>query len=240
MTNKLARISRSPKSQGTGDAKTVTTARGVYVALRNAIISCELRPGDSISEQTLADRYHTSRTPIREACNLLHMEGLLDAIPHKGFFVPEMTLQKVQDLYQVRLIVESACAEIAAKQITQTELEELESCAFPKVKGKQKEQLLDYIERNKRFHLVIAKATGNMNLAELVGRLHDQATRVEYLQVTREVELSAGRDTSPDHGEILKAIKSRNPDEARNAMAQHIRGSLENLLNTILQKRFSI
>lgn len=241
MTNRHDRIStaRKPRNRRDPDEATTTT-QSVYRALRNAIITCEMRPGDSISEQALANLYETSRTPVREACNLLHKEGLLDSIPHKGFFVPEMTLQKVQDLYQARMIVESACAEIAAKQINPRELEELENCAFPKVRGRQKELLLDYVSRNTRFHLSIAKATGNAYLVELVRRLHDQATRVEYLQVTRELEVNLDREVKPEHEEVVKAIKSRDPEAAREAMARHIRGSLETLLNSMLNKRFGI
>src|SRR2546426_7831755 len=100
MRNSHDRISTARKPIDRRDAgEAATTAQSVYRALRNAIITCEMRPGESISEQALANLYNTSRTPVREACNLLHKEGLLDSIPHKGFFVPEMTLQKVQDLY---------------------------------------------------------------------------------------------------------------------------------------------
>src|SRR5688572_7114528 len=104
MANKVSRLSAARSAASGRESEPVTTAQSVYMALRDAIITCEMRPGEPISEQALADRYQTSRTPVREACNLLHKEGLLDSIPHKGFFIPEMTLQKVQDLYQARMI----------------------------------------------------------------------------------------------------------------------------------------
>lgn len=221
-------------------AENITATQTVYAAFRNAIITCEMRPGDPISEQALADRYETSRTPVREACNLLHKEGLLDVIPHKGFFVPEMTLQKVQDLFQARLILECGCAEIAARQITPPQLAELEGCVFPKLKGKQKEEMLDLIDRDKRFHLVVAKATGNEYLMDIMSRLHDQATRVIYLFMVKEMERDPRHDFTPQHAEIVKAIKARDPEAACHAMAQHVRVALEHLLDSIFRRRFSI
>ena len=103
----------------------------VYEAMKEEIITGQLLPGSIVSELVLAKRYQTSRTPIREGCQLLQKDGLLEAVPHKGFFVAEITMTQIQDTYQLRSLLEGACARMAAEKVSKTQLAELESLARP-------------------------------------------------------------------------------------------------------------
>src|SRR2546422_5233580 len=94
----------------------------IYEAMLRAVVVGEIPPGEVLAEAVLAERFRTSRTPIREACISLQNEGLLRGTPRKGFIVTEITPSEVRDLYQARLMVEPAAAELAAGNDLRPEL----------------------------------------------------------------------------------------------------------------------
>src|SRR5437867_10165754 len=94
--------------------------------LRSEIISCKLTPGAPLNELDVARRFRTSRTPIREACNRLTHQRFLVSVPNKGHIVAPISVKDILSLYQIRFIVETACAESAATRLSRTEIEDLE------------------------------------------------------------------------------------------------------------------
>ena len=87
----------------------------VYRLLKNWILQCEFRPGDFLTEVSLAERCETSRTPIREACNRLSQEGWISGIRHKGYVVPSISARDIVEIYEYRKLLECFNAEKAAQ-----------------------------------------------------------------------------------------------------------------------------
>jgi DNA-binding GntR family transcriptional regulator len=205
----------------------------VYEAMKEEIINGQLPPGSIISELSLAERYETSRTPVREACQFLQKDGLLEAVPHKGFFVAEITMKQVQDIYQLRLVLEGTCARIAAEKITRAELQELEALGRPITFTASNEQSFRRSsELNRRFHLRIAEITGNQELIKILSNILDKITRAQYLEAKK-----APMVIGPEHEEVVRAIKGRDPASAEKAMVAHIQNSLDRLLNVIFSSK---
>ena len=106
-----------------------TMAEQVYRALKRDLITLAFRPGASLTEQELAARYGTSRVPVREACRRLQQEGLLAAVPYKGYFVTQISMKQISDCFDLRLVLESHAVDLAAQRATGPELERLEALA---------------------------------------------------------------------------------------------------------------
>ena len=183
----------------------------VYEALRREITDGSLLPGDLLKERELAELYGVSKTPVREALSLLEQENLVKAIPRAGYMVTQLTLRDVQEVHQLRVTLESMAARLAAENISDEELEELEGMAAT---SDPEEALLF----NHRFHLVIARASGNSRLAKMIEQLLDDTDRWAALDVARltPTVLLIG------HQAELEALRTRDPDIAEKAMREHV------------------
>ena len=90
-----------------------TAVEEVYRSLKRDIITLQHRPGAALAEQTLADAYGTSRVPVREACRRLQQEGLLTAIPYKGYFVSPISPKEISDSFELRNAIETRAVALA-------------------------------------------------------------------------------------------------------------------------------
>lgn len=199
----------------------------VYRALRQLILTLALPPGRLLVESQLAARFRTSKTPVREALALLEQDGLVEIVPRRGVLVTSITVRDVRELFELRMALEGAAAQLAASRITAEELERLETLiarsqavltAGPPRPGDRKvmQQLLD---TNREFHLTIARASGNARLARLVERTLDEMMRL----------IALGYELG-QHVEILSALRTGDGEQARAMMVNHVRTTLESVL----------
>ena len=91
-----------------------STKEKAYRNIRAEILSNRLKPGQSLNEGSLSKRLKVSKTPIREAIQLLHKEGLIELVPQKGAFVAQITLNDIREIMQIRLGLEPLAASVAA------------------------------------------------------------------------------------------------------------------------------
>jgi DNA-binding GntR family transcriptional regulator len=137
--------------------KTTQTEKA-YEALKKAITQGEIEEGTFLSEAEVMARHGIGRTPYREACNRLHHEGLLQVVPHHGYLVPEMSFHAVCDLFEVRLILEDAAAQLATARATDHDIDELEKLAVgPLLAEKSKGAFKALIEANANFHMALGR-----------------------------------------------------------------------------------
>ncbi len=197
---------------------------GVYDQLKAEIITGALKPGHCFSETELARRFNVSRTPIREACTLLEKEGLLRSIPYRGYLIPPITFEDLQKLYQVQLIVESACAELAACTVDPERLNVLEQLCRASYTFEDRRSYFEFIRANFRFHALIAEATGNDLLVEIVLDVENKLQRFFY----HTIGLGAyGPMLVEEHTAIVRALRDGDPQQARCAMERHIQNTKE-------------
>jgi len=209
----------------------VSRREDAYVRLKQCIMSGELLPGTQLSLLELAARYGMSRTPVRDALNALAQEGLVEVIPRRGYFVSGVTVRDVEDAFQLRLILESATAELAAPRISETEIERLSRLSRRYIAG-DIESYRMFLDENREFHLSIARATGNRLLAEAVERVLDHVQRFLVLRL----DLSTDADEMlAEHRLLLHAFRARDVERAREAMRLAIEHARAAVLESIFR-----
>src|SRR5579859_7302482 len=143
----------------------------IYDAIRADILTCRLAPGEEMREQEMAARYEVSRAPVREALLRLERERLVTVHARRGYSVNPVSVADARDLFQLRLVLESACASVAAENGRAEILKDMDPF-------RQFDRDGDFIEYNRAFHAAIAEATGNRRMAATACDLIDQSVRL--------------------------------------------------------------
>lgn len=191
----------------------------VFNTLRQAILKGELAPGERLMEISLADRLGVSRTPIREAIRKLELEGLVLMIPRKGAEVARISEKSLRDVLEVRRSLEELAIELACQRMTEEEITELEGVQEDFRKAVVNGDAMKIAETDEVYHDVIYKGTNNDRLVSILNNLREQMYRyrLEYIkdEDKRQILLI-------EHDNILKAVKLRRVEEAKEAMREHI------------------
>jgi len=198
--------------------KTPLTDR-VFEALKRDIITGHFRPGEGLMETMMARRYSTSRTPVRQAAARAEHENLLRSVPNKGYFVNPIAIEELNELYQWRMIIEGACAELAAKKPHAPEvLKQLQHYASVDYQGGNRPSYVRFIEADRAFHIGVARLTRNRFLLQTVQEVRNWIDRLLYVSIEADdhVVLLA------NHMEIFLAIEERNPQLAKKRMVEHV------------------
>ncbi|NTU99904.1 MAG: GntR family transcriptional regulator, partial [Methanoregulaceae archaeon] len=153
----------------------------IFRQLRRSIIMGHHRPGKRLDIEELAARFETSVTPVRDALQMLGQEGLVTIRPRSGYFVASMTVKQLRDLLDLRTILELSAVERAATRITQEQITALRT-VHAGYTGDDDESYDRYTDENRRFHYCMALASGNQELAEMIGHLHDRLARFMVLR----------------------------------------------------------
>lgn len=206
-----------------------TLADRAYRLIKNGILRGEITEGSFLSESDILKRYAIGRTPFREACNRLHNEQLLEVVPRRGYFVPELSFRGVRDLLEARILLEGAAAELAAIRAEPAGIEELEACFSEALKAAKPPSQFDaLIEANQNFHLQIARMTRNAELGTILQGVLDRSTRLVYLAVRGSQQVP--RDIETLLRPIVDAIRKRDAAAAHDAVVTDItRGQLNAL-----------
>ena len=210
------------------DAKSPSLEEMVYSRLEEEILVGQISQGSALGEIALSKRLGVSRTPIRGALHRLAEEGLVEIVPNKGAKVLGINLDDLIDIYRIRERLEGLASSLAAKRISEKEMDELSEAV----------DLVDfYIKRNDTehikeldtvFHSIIYKASGSRFLERTLSELHRKikAYRKRSLTVPGRLEKSAA-----EHREILEAIKARDSEKADELTSLHVRRALENMIS---------
>ncbi len=212
----LPRI-RSPETKAEKEGE----VERVYRLIKSWILECQLRPGDFLSEIELARQCRTSRTPVREACNLLSQEKWIQRIRHKGYLIPPISVREILETYEYRKLLECFTAERAAHSARPEEIERL-----AKIDEIEKQPDLDipmFLEANEAFHIGLAELARNQRVYEQLRLVLAYVHRLDILSTQTDVQWIP-------HGEIVRALRDRKPDEAGRAMASHIDMSRDRML----------
>jgi DNA-binding GntR family transcriptional regulator len=212
------------------DAKLASLTERVYAALRKEILTCELEPGRDLSEAELAARFEVSKTPVREALATLRTEGFIRSFPRRGYQVVPVTFGDIDELFELRTILESAAAELACQRLTDVELDQLATLADVIYDRAEQPTLKRFIDANRDFHLAIGKASGNERLNQQIARTIGELERFFYLGARlRDVS----RETRDDHHRIVDVLRTREPTAARRIMLDHNEATRQGLIQKI-------
>jgi DNA-binding GntR family transcriptional regulator len=213
-------------SEEAGDG---TLKNRIYADLRRSIIMGHRLPGAKINVREIAEQYDASITPVREALQMLHQEGLVTIKPHSGYLVTRLTLKQLRDLFELREILELAAVERAARRISDPQIGEMER-TYAGYSGDDDESYDRYTAENRRFHCLIAEATGNQELTEMLGHVHDRLARFMVMR-------RAGHNMQQSHARIIQALRDRDPEAARDALSDELADTRSIVLDRVIEEQ---
>jgi DNA-binding GntR family transcriptional regulator len=185
-------------------------------------------PGERLSVESLAESYGTSITPIRDALQMLSEAGLVTIKPRSGYFITRITLKQLRDMLELREILELASVRRATQHITQQQLDALK-CVHAGYTGDDDESYDRYTQENRQFHYLIAQASGNQELADMVAHLHDRLAR--FMVICR-----AGETMERTHACIVEALEAHDAESAEQAIQRELAETRTLILERVIQK----
>ncbi|SDK37615.1 GntR family transcriptional regulator [Nonomuraea jiangxiensis] len=201
-----------------------------YRAIRRQIIDLTLPPGSSFSEASLAQQWHISKTPVREALARLRRDGFVDALPRAGYVVSPITLQDTDDLCALRTLLSGEAAAAAARRGVEApaleRLEVLSKVPIALAAGEARPE--DSLRAGMEFEAIIANASGNNRFGKAIVDVLNELERV-----LRMAAMIAPEAASPpgELGAIVERLRARDADGTREA----VRRRCERVRHDVLQ-----
>lgn len=189
--------------------------------LRAAVISGELRPGVVYSAPSLATQFGVSATPVREAMLDLAKEGLIDTMRNKGFRVTELSEKDLDDLSELRALIEvPTVRRIAETGVAPEVIGRLRPLALAIEEAAASRDLITHVAADMEFHLALLALAGNPHLVETVRSLRSRS-RIYGLRSL--AERNALVPSAREHAELLDLIAAGDADATEHLMDRHIR-----------------
>jgi DNA-binding GntR family transcriptional regulator len=202
-----------------------------YERIRHDILTCGIAPGTEISEAQLCAHYRLGKAPVRMALNRLSHDGLVRAIPRRGYRVTGITLKDIHDVFELRLMLEPAAARMAAGKVDARRLRVLDEACRAGYEPGDARSTARFLEANKAFHVEIARATGNTRLADTVERLLDEMTRLLHLGLGPR---NRSQEMQREHRALVKALARGDGGTAERICREQIEAAREMVLSAVL------
>jgi DNA-binding GntR family transcriptional regulator len=198
---------------------TSSQAERVRAQIEDEILSLKIKPGERMDETRLAERYGTSRTPVREALRQLSANGLVEIIPHKGAAVIKLGPRDLIELFEVLAELEGACAKFAARSCLRSDLETMQGIIAASKQHVESGDVLAYYKADLQFHRAIYQASHNNSLIKMTAGLHNRVApyrRLELEQVNRM------QTSYEQHMRIAEAIAAGDAVQAAHLARLHV------------------
>ena len=206
----------------------------VFEALREAIISGQLRPGQRLMEVQLAEELGVSRTPVREAIRKLELEGLVLMIPRRGAYVAKISMKDIADVFEIRAALEGLAAELAARRSTPEEIESLERSLVKIRECADNGDIQACIELDTIFHEQLMSASHNDRLVQIIANLREQIQRFRSTSLAHPGRMKLAWE---EHKIIVEAIAQGDTELARRLAYEHIENAENSLMEVISEQQ---
>jgi DNA-binding GntR family transcriptional regulator len=195
-----------------GRDESITAQDLVLASVRKAILSGVLAPGARLRQEELAEVFGTSRIPVREALRALEYEGLVTSEPHRGFTVTALDADDVEEVYDLRILLESHAVRLALPVITDEDLDDLEEL-FQAMQAAPTPD--EQLASRERFYLRLYSVTGRPRLVGLIMRLRQEVARV--------LRWATIQHSSSIHEHFFEAVRVGDADRAVAHLSGHYR-----------------
>ena len=190
-----------------------------YEAIKDRIITCEFKPGECINEASVSALLGVGRTPVHQALDRLMLEEMVEVIPRKGVIVKPVILHDVLQMIDVRMINETQCARMAAARADDKHINGMSKVLVRARQAIGRRDIHALMMLDREFHQLLANASKNFELAEVLRKLNERSLRFWFISFT-----------TPDHHEsfqqqheaLFEAIRAHDADAAERAMRIHI------------------
>jgi len=203
------------------DDRQVLTDR-IYDALRSAIFSLELGPGQSLVERDLAARFGVSKSPVRDALQRLAGEGLAVQSAYRGMSVIRIEPELADEIYTLREVVEEMAVRLATPRLRDDDIAAARAALEHSVEAQRQNDSALVAAHNRQFHDIFIRNCGNRPLAETLLKLQD---RVRIISVMGWRSRSSMAEEHGQHMAVLQAVEARDARKAGRLMREHIHSS---------------
>ncbi len=200
--------------------KTGGHTQKAYDGIRNMLFHSEIVPGQKISYRDLSERLGMSQTPVIQALKWLEFQQLVLHEPHRGYYTAPMSLQEVEEIYDLRLLIELDLLKKTFKRIDAKGLKRLRTALEAHLQASKDVYIYDRLLRDMEYHTVLASLSGSV--------LHEQTLRnlfdLLYLKYGGKFLFSTSMDSADtDHQNLFERIKEQDLKGARTVLSQHIK-----------------
>ena len=200
-----------------------------YQKIKAAILNEMYEPNQILNERKLAEEFQISRTPVREALKILEGEGWVKFIPWKGAIVNQITQKEIDEIFQIRLIIEPAIIELLQNKIDYKKRAYLDKLYENQKKTKTKKE---FILADREFHMTFAEWTENLQLIEMVKGLNDRIYMVGHKAINSK-DSKREEESLEEHYKIIQALKNNDIMLAKNFMIAHVIETKNNINKNI-------
>ena len=219
-----------PRRTGGGQTADRNLNDIAYRTIKDDIISCALQPGEDISEGVLAARYRLGKAPIRSAMVRLRQEGLVVSRGRQGNAVSAVTLRDVQEIFQLRLVLEVTAVRLAAGKVDATRLRSLNEAAHAIWSPDDEASESTYVRANRELHRYVAESSGNQRLAALVVGLMEQHERIVRLGLALQ---NREHEFHHFHDDLVDALIEGDGDRAARLTEAALRGGQRKVMEAL-------
>jgi DNA-binding GntR family transcriptional regulator len=209
-----------------------TAAQHAVESLRHTFIAGDLKPGERVRQEEIAERLGFSLAPVREALAVLEQEGQLTYLPRRGYFVTELSLDDLREIYDLRRLVEARAARQALPLLDEDAHERIALAARDCAEAVDRGDVTAELEANRRFHFAVLEAPGQVHTMRVVRLLWDSTETYRALYYND----PADRDDSlAAHDRIVDALKADDADRLVAELDSHREAALERLAKILAQ-----
>ncbi len=195
-----------------------TAQEAVLVELRRFITAGRLRPGQQIVQDALAERLGVSRVPLREALKILEGEGQVTYLAHRGYFVTELSLADLLEVYRIRELLEAEAVTVAVPQMTTEDIDRLEEAERDVQAAADAADLVAMTSANRRFHFTLIEACALPRLVRLIRLLWDAT---EVYRAVYYIEQHNRDVVAAEHLAVVKAVRAGDAATALLVLSEH-------------------
>jgi DNA-binding GntR family transcriptional regulator len=203
-----------------------------YERLKDAVRHANLQPGEPLSENRISKILGISRTPVREALQILAQEGLVEIVPGRGITVASRSIRQILDVLHIRLLLEPELVRLAAKSINQTQLNGLLEYLEKMETAVEEHDRPAWSKADTGWHEILSDACPNQLLGEMVLQMRNRIHR--YANIDHQLRIEQLRHGTAEHRRIIEAIAAHNSQQAESEMRLHLESLRENLFNQLV------
>lgn len=201
-----------------------------YDAILKSILSNEMIPGDIYNEMALAQDLGISRTPVREALLELSVQGLVKFLPRKGVVVYRINAKDVDEIFEIRRAIDATAVEKLASADPPPDTRLLRKALKKQNAAVEKKSYWKYLRADRDFHVTLAQLTGNSRLVAIAENIRNLVHLMGIQALERQGRMLAVLD---EHTRIIEAIEQRQPQQAREAVIDHLIKSEQAVLDAL-------
>ena len=202
-----------------------------FDVLYRAIVRCEIMPGATVSEAQLAERFGLARASARAAVDRLSIVGMLRPVHRRGYIVKPITLRDVNDLFQLRTIIEVAANRLAAGRVDEFSLRRLDRACSQRYRLGDRDSESKFLQANSEFHLTVAMVTGNDRLVAALGQILKEMERLIHIGLSLR---NRSEEIHQEHQSLIDALAGGDADEAERLTREELAASKSMVLDSLM------